>query len=642
MAGRPGGLRPAGLRPATGPAGPPNNNDGSGSSSLSEPGSVSGSGSEVLEEPQTYEEFFAQRNIEMSYYRSQGKPYSWEPDEVAMFAEYWRRPWRGGAGRPPLFTRLVGFAGFPFEASERADLDEDAALRLDTVRSYFNQPRIEFQKVLGAGGNGLNLHYKNILQDPPRDFVVKVALRGWNSKSLRKEILMTRRMRRAAHCVQSLEPEELDRLPVTSVAERPAADDSSEEDQSSGDESVDFPNRLPRLPRNQVTPGQQAEKNARWRERLAEWNRNEERNSRMSDRPRFDYLFLQYLPGGDLENLIARFQRATLADQPALAIPNRVLWGLWLCLVRACVAMKYPPRKFHPFRPRPPRPPRPGEPQEEYSRYLNSLEIYPRLRGELIENLPPPERRFRSKNMVHFDIDPSNFLLGDPETIWPGPDRTPTEHFVLPTIKIADFGLAEMIKPHKRNYYYFDRRTDGKTGFIAPEQFGSEWEFITPDLHGPELSQSEIAGNYGSHTNVWGIALTMWCLITQREPAVPPQPQLPPGVQVSQIPLGMPIDQYIVNFDEQISRETGAPYRSKISYCPWLNTDGGPNGFFNYVDPTLRRTIHECMFHQPGDRPTIEFLLNQARVRAASIWDNESDQFIQDWANTYIYSAPTV
>jgi hypothetical protein len=40
------------------------------------------------------------------------------------------------------------------------------------------------------------------------------------------------------------------------------------------------------------------------------------------------------------------------------------------------------------------------------------------------------------------------------------------------------------------------------------EQFGAGWEHTaTRDPHGFEVSGAEVAGNYGCHTNIWGIAL---------------------------------------------------------------------------------------------------------------------------------------
>ncbi|TGJ80931.1 hypothetical protein E0Z10_g7840 [Xylaria hypoxylon] len=48
-------------------------------------------------------------------------------------------------------------------------------------------------------------------------------------------------------------------------------------------------------------------------------------------------LVLEYLENGSLSQLRQRL------EYERRVIPNRVLWPIFLCLVRACVAMKYPP-----------------------------------------------------------------------------------------------------------------------------------------------------------------------------------------------------------------------------------------------------------------------------------------------------------
>ena len=62
-------------------------------------------------------------------------------------------------------------------------------------------------------------------------------------------------------------------------------------------------------------------------------------------------------------------------------------------MVKSCLAMKYPPRKFHPDRARGAGPSAEKDGQD------------------LDEQVPPAKRRWRAKRMVHFDIDPSNGKL---------------------------------------------------------------------------------------------------------------------------------------------------------------------------------------------------------------------------------------
>lgn len=120
-------------------------------------------------------------------------------------------------------------------------------------------------------------------------------------------------------------------------------------------------------------------------------------------------------------------------------------------MVRSCVAMKYPPRKFHPDRP-------------TWRR--------PNGRTDLIERIPPPHKRWRAKNWVHFDIDPTNskwlllrllrrfdwliyvhtVFIGNieippkrlqkrpylPSVELAQPDRAPGEHSFVPRLKVCN------------------------------------------------------------------------------------------------------------------------------------------------------------------------------------------------------------
>lgn len=69
--------------------------------------------------------------------------------------------------------------------------------------------------------------------------------------------------------------------------------------------------------------------------------------------------------------------------------------------------------------------------------------------------------------------------------------------------------------------------------------------------------------------------------------------------------------------------------------------DGGQNGFFNYIDADLRKTLYECMYHEPGDRPRVELLLAQARVGASRNYPGETEEVVRNWVNKYFHSAPT-
>ncbi|KAI1774025.1 kinase-like domain-containing protein [Hypoxylon cercidicola] len=102
---------------------------------------------------------------------------------------------------------------------------------------------------------------------------------------------------------------------------------------------------------------------------------------------------LEYMENGDLKQLVNRCIRN---DQ---LLPNRILWSLFLCLIRACIALSYPPNGAE------------GQP--------NQLEIVPTdgTAPSLIE---------------HADLHAANIMIGD---IGGFP-----EHGLVPSLKFIDFG----------------------------------------------------------------------------------------------------------------------------------------------------------------------------------------------------------
>lgn len=131
-----------------------------------------------------------------------------------------------------------------------------------------------------------------------------------------------------------------------------------------------------------------------------------------------DFLVLEFVEGGDLYNLIAKLREG------GARIPQRVMWSWWLCrrytlsgnegeeniettaysiradpayswiVIKACIAMAFYPRKFHPLR-------------------MNSNPTEANLAGtDLDEIIPDAKYHWRKKNMVHFDLDPTNGTNG--------------------------------------------------------------------------------------------------------------------------------------------------------------------------------------------------------------------------------------
>ncbi|KAI1468339.1 kinase-like domain-containing protein [Daldinia caldariorum] len=628
------------------------------------------------------------RNYKFYAFRRLGKaPSSWTAEEVRLSRSNWIQMAVPRPIRPAIFTRnqapwvMHRYRNPSAVAAGMPDIEDptlgndpwvnSVKTRLANAKEYFNNNMFRFQKVLGYGGLGLALHFRHDGDQTPTDVAMKLSLKSWVADDLRKEEQAMAKLTGAVHAVQLVDPEEVGVPRQARYHPMPTGDDSSSSEDSSGDESIDYPRRPPRLIRGRDTPADQHQRARDYERRRAQWI---ERNDAMG--PRKDFILLEYIEGGDLRMLINKIGSTTGPGQVA-RIPNRVLWAMWLCLVRACVGMKYPPRKFHP---------------ERFAR------------SDLIEDAPPARKRWRGKNMVHFDIDPSNILIGNierPEDFvdensnegsqnssssqdtviydpiegssnegeretpshfqammsyftrlvggWTGEpsdkkkqdepaqsqprkrkydvyhdDRTWGEHIFIPKLKLGDFGLAQEIKSYKRNDYYVRRRATGKYWFYAPEQFGAEWERIPADPDGQEAGENQIAGRYCSATNVWGIALTMWVLITQRIPPMPPQAQIPPGINIPK--NADRIDELLWHI------QPGMP----VSYCALLM-----DGDFEYIDEDLRTAIYQCMYHQPNYRPTVEELLLQAQEGISRRYPDEDDDVVNRWVSEYVLNAPT-
>ncbi|KAI1194240.1 hypothetical protein F5X97DRAFT_327797 [Nemania serpens] len=125
-------------------------------------------------------------------------------------------------------------------------------------------------------------------------------------------------------------------------------------------------------------------------------------------KPVIPMIMLELLENGDLSHFIVKVR------ERYDTIPNRVLWRFFLCLVRMCIGLTYPPDR-----------------REEYNG----------LPGPIKETVPDPLKRNPSR-IVHFDIDPKNVLIGD---------FVGDNHEVTPLLKLGDFGLATEVADNGTN-----------------------------------------------------------------------------------------------------------------------------------------------------------------------------------------------
>ncbi|KAI1284808.1 kinase-like domain-containing protein [Xylaria sp. FL0933] len=581
------------------------------------------------------------------------------PPDAAQYEQY-RDVWENMPLPPGGPLRRTGEIASPMEKRYIANWDEGPSLdgpwppnpntkyietrrRRDEARTFFlNIQDLQYLRTLGAGGNGLAMLYRHQpqqggAQQDPLQFVIKVSKFGWENSGIRHEERNTKKMARAAHSIQLI-PRERFGLPESEkfAFEVVPADDSDEPRDSSGEESRDdrpTAEAKEKRTRKEIRRANGLEtlrkRNSHKARMIASKAARQERNRRVRrakgqdsrgqgpigdpwELNRRDFLMLEYCRYGDLESLIKRVSGRNMV------FPNRVLWSFWLCMVRACLGMQYPPRKFHPRR-------REGPPEDMGGQPGVSTDRLGKVVGtDLFEEVPDPRKRWAQKRIVHFDIDPKNIFITGLDAL-----TRDEEHKLVPRLKLADFGLAAEIKPRKNKYaqlpintqselshihslYYYKYRSQTKFGYYAPEQFCRDWEYIVQDEgravmeDGPEVSEQRVAGNYGPAMNVWGIGLVMWQLMTGMMPPVPPQLQAKRGLHAN------------------------LPY----NYCALLLTDAD----YGCYDLELRQIVARCMAAEPQQRPTLMQLLRGAKKGIEKRFDGETDESIRAFVQEFIYN----
>ncbi|KAI2776783.1 kinase-like domain-containing protein [Daldinia loculata] len=127
------------------------------------------------------------------------------------------------------------------------------------------------------------------------------------------------------------------------------------------------------------------------------------------DRARGRTVIMEWAPNGTLGNFITRLARSR--DHQS----NRMLHILFMCLVRMCIAMAFPPRQGRRARPQ--------------------RETLPDSRAA----------RERKTQLIHHDMHTHNILFGDVEPPGDG------DHYVLPPLKLIDFEDAEVLSDPQRH-----------------------------------------------------------------------------------------------------------------------------------------------------------------------------------------------
>ncbi|KAI1502180.1 hypothetical protein F5X99DRAFT_408360 [Biscogniauxia marginata] len=226
------------------------------------------------------------------------------------------------------------------------DPDESQRVVDELKRHFATIPIWEYEKYLGDGEYAVTILVKEKDPSGPGQRVAIKRGKGINGEiQLRNEIKWLRRLRGAEHCVQMLAGHD-DPTPPSSA-------------NPIGNSQVPMKTALEGLTR--------------------------------------PVLGMEYLENGTLSRLMARLRKKRVH------LPNRVLWCFFLCLVRACVGLAYPP---------------------------NGGEYEP----SQLETIPTDGRA--PTDIYHGDLHSGNIMIGNPDFRF-------AEHFSTPVIKFIDFGETE-------------------------------------------------------------------------------------------------------------------------------------------------------------------------------------------------------
>ncbi|KAK8018858.1 hypothetical protein PG991_008048 [Apiospora marii] len=510
---------------------------------------------------------------------------------------------RTDATAAPVRQGIAGRVGFAREPAISPEDNPSAATRhkralaLATTRRHFDlPPRYRYRTLLGRGGQGIALKMTYTPPNNPdaaKNFVLKTGGTLRYNTELRHEA----RMMEVIQILHSSGPafhEEVD------------PNDSSDDALSSDDEGA---SRRPQPP-----PDPEEKKKAhsrRWKNWEAKLRLRERRYERILkarsagqnpppedpnnpdaqlDIDRFDFIFMEYMPLGSLMDTLYRMADQRANDPNGPPIPDKVLWSFWLCMLRACVAMAFPPRKFHPDRNK-------GR-DDKRPNMARAIDVAANYDPDelLLEEIPGIRQRGRVKRMVHMDIDAGNMFLGEAtefrynknSTTYVDPPTNANPAIPAP----LDVAMEDHMPVEPAAAEHADIP-------VIKEQFSPDWDFMPLTRDGKEVSKEPVAGNYDVHSNIWQMALTMWQLITLLEPPTPPR--------LTDLTFG--------------SRSIDNTYGILLDHDDFKKTD-----------VTLRRVIANCLKHVPDERPKLEELLPQAKraagIRARSVQDCRNPCFI--------------
>lgn len=135
---------------------------------------------------------------------------------------------------------------------------------------------------------------------------------------------------------------------------------------------------------------------------------------------------------------------------------------------------------------------------------------------------------------------------------------------------------------------------------LPQEQFSSEWEYVDV-IPGDD---AKVAGRYDWRTNLWGVGMVMWCLITRRHPPdapIPKQVAIEPDWETPALSAA----QQAANPNNR-RRSRRAHTRRKV-WTYGSDIYGHKRRYLD-TDPELRTLVMRCLMDCPDDRPTLQEL----------------------------------
>ncbi|KAL7939167.1 hypothetical protein V8C35DRAFT_1914 [Trichoderma chlorosporum] len=290
-----------------------------------------------------------------------------------------------------------------------------------------------------------------------------------------------------------------------------------------------------------------------------------------------DVLVLEYAERGSLYEMMAK------ASYFNTRFSNKVLWEIWECLVKGVISVALQPDAAQRWGP------------EGLDKVLDSLDDAHNS-DEILRICT-----LIDSHDVHFDLEEQNILISED-----------AQHSHQPIFKLHDFGdFSKKMREcwqHWKEADYWKVRKCPKSNRTPPETISRDWDKIDLSNPGPvsrftgesfEPPHNEVAGRYGTWTNIFMIAKIMEAVITKNW-------------------VGHPLT--TMNYTAQDRRRTGGSYGWRI--CRQEHA---------YIETELLDLVMQCQFEKPADRPQLAYLLRKICNRKYVGFPESDDETRSFW-----------